>query len=153
MTTKLPAELLDDLKHEEGWREAPYFDSENYLTIGWGFLIDPRKAVKLPRAVGDLWLEHAARERWEALVSRAPWILDQPQDVQRALANMSYQLGVVGLLKFQRMLSALQRGERAKAADYALQSLWARQTPHRARRVASLIRGAEVPANQDSGPA
>jgi lysozyme len=67
--------------------------------------------------------------------------MDQPADVQRALANMVYQLGVRGLLGFRNMLSALRAGDRLAAADHCLDSEYARQTPERALRVAHLLGG------------
>jgi len=67
--------------------------------------------------------------------------MSQPPDVRRALLNMAYQLGVSGLLNFSKMLTALQAGDREEAAREALDSLWAKQTPNRARRVALLLRG------------
>jgi lysozyme len=48
---------------------------------------------------------------------------------------------VAGVLKFKGMLEALKAGKREFAANEALDSLWARQTPERARRVAAQIRG------------
>jgi lysozyme len=50
-------------------------------------------------------------------------------------------MGVSGVLKFKGMLEALKAGKRELAANEALDSLWARQTPERARRVAEQIRG------------
>jgi lysozyme len=137
MLDKLLAQLRDD----EGWRESPYRDHLGFLTIGYGFLIDERRAVKMPRAVGDLWLELVAKEKWDDLVSRVPWLSAQPEAVQQALANMAYQLGVDGVLGFRTMLAALSGGDRVRAAEAALDSKWATQTPARAQRVARLIRG------------
>jgi len=134
-------DLIKDLKRDEGWRPSAYKDSLGFLTIGYGFLIDDRKGGELPVDVAEHWLAYAVTRRWNALVSKIPWILEQPEDVQRAIGNMSYQLGVDGVLKFQHMLEALQDGDRARAADEALDSKWHTQTPQRAKRVASLIRG------------
>ena len=53
--------------------------------------------------------------------------------------NMAYQMGVPGLLRFKKMLSALEAGDWKTAEKEALDSLWARQTPRRAREVASLL--------------
>lgn len=133
--------LLSDLRRDEGWRESPYRDSLGFVTIGYGFLIDERKPVKLPKEVGDLWLAVVAEGKWLELIDTSPWIASQPDDVQRALANMAYQLGVSGVLKFQKMLAALRDGDREQAAIEALDSTWAKQTPERAARVAKLIRG------------
>jgi lysozyme len=133
--------LLADLRSDEGWRESPYRYSLDFLTIGYGFLIDERKSVKLPRAVGDLWLELVARDKWSDLLGRLPWLSEQPEDVQRALANMAYQMGVGGVLGFRTMLAALTANDRVRAAEAALDSTWARQTSARALRVAALLRG------------
>ena len=137
-------ELLGDLRRDEGWRESPYRDSLGFLTIGYGFLIDERKDVTLPKQVGDLWLEVVAQSKWLDLVDRRPWLMTQPEDVQRALANMAYQLGVNGVLGFKRMLAALEAGAREAAAGEALDSTWAKQTPARAERVTKLIRGSDA---------
>jgi lysozyme len=54
---------------------------------------------------------------------------------------MCFQLGFGGLLKFQKMLTCLADGDRTGAAREALDSLWAKQTPARAQRVAKMIKG------------
>lgn len=133
--------LLGTLRREEGFREFVYDDTEGFATIGYGFLVDERRGVGLPRIIADQWLEHALKERWDRLVTAKPWIADQPEDVQVALGSMVYQLGVSGLLQFRMMFAALEFGDRAAAADEALNSRWARQTPARAERMAALIRG------------
>lgn len=133
--------LVSDLQKDEGWREKPYRDTRGLLTIGYGFLIDETKAVSLPKPVGDYWLEFLVEDRWHQLVDAIPWIVDEDEKIQRALGNMAYQLGVVGVLKFGKMLEALKVGDRATAALEALDSAWAKQTPSRAKRVAHLIAG------------
>jgi hypothetical protein len=42
-------ELISNLHLGEGRWERPYRDHLGYLAIGWGFLIDERKSVALPR--------------------------------------------------------------------------------------------------------
>lgn len=64
-----------------------------------------------------------------------------PSDVRVALSNMAFQLGSAGVMRFRRMVSALKRKDYVQAATEALDSLWARQTPARAKRMAALIRG------------
>ena len=134
-------DLLNDLKFDEGWRPYAYQDHLEFWTIGYGFLIDERRGGELPKPVADMWLMYAATQRWNQLVSKIPWVLEQPENVQRALGNMSYQLGVNGVLNFKYMLAALQRADWNGAAEHALNSRWASQTPKRAQRIADLIRG------------
>jgi lysozyme len=135
-------QLLADLRSEEGWRPHVYKDHLEFDTIGYGFLLDKRKSAGLPKPVAEFWLRHVVTERIDALRKLWPAFDDQPADVQRALVNMTYQMGTAGLLNFRRMLAALAAGDRVTAAEEAIESTWAKQTPERAKRVAALIRGA-----------
>lgn len=132
--------LIADLKRDEGWRASAYRDSRGYLTIGYGFLIDPEKGGEMPVAVGDFWLRIASQARWDDLKERIPWVDSLPERAQRGLANMAYQIGPAGVMKFQKMLASLKRHSYDEAAAEALDSAWARQTPTRAHRVASMLR-------------
>jgi lysozyme len=145
-------DLLNDLKSDEGWRASIYDDATGepiskgsvvvgFPTIGYGFMVDASRGGELPKSVADMWLMYAVMQRWNKLVSQIPWILEQPLEVQRALGNMSYQIGVDGLLNFKYMLAALQRSDRVGAAEHAFNSRWSIQTPARAQRIAALIRG------------
>lgn len=134
-------ELIASLKDEEGWRSFVYDDTEGFATIGYGFLVDARKGVGLPRPVAEFWLRYAVNKRLAELQKLWPAFKDQPADVQNAVGNMAYQLGPAGVLKFKRMLAALEAGDRVTAADEALESTWAKQTPARAQRVVRLLRG------------
>jgi lysozyme len=134
-------QLIEDLKRDEGFKDHPYQDHLGFWTIGYGSLIDARRGSTIPSAVATMWLELGAQHRWHDLLDLFPWLADQPEEVQRALANMAYQLGVNGVAKFRRMMEALESGDRKLAAVEALDSRWAQQTPARAKRVADLIRG------------
>jgi len=54
---------------------------------------------------------------------------------------MCFNLGLSRLLKFEKMLLALETGDYEVAATEALDSLWACQVGTRADRVAELFRG------------
>lgn len=133
--------VVADLKRDEGFVPHAYKCPLDFWTIGYGFLIDERRGGRIPQHIANQWLEWEINQRWAKLTTELPWLEDQPEDVQRALANMAYQLGVGGVLRFRKMLAALRSGDREKAAEEALDSAWATQTPERAQRVARLIRG------------
>jgi len=144
--------LLADLKSEEGWRASVYDDSngqpitkgtlvKGYPTVGYGFCVDAFKGAPLPQEVADFWLQHLVEKVTAEIESSWQPYVTQHEDVQRALVQMAYQLGVSGLLGFKLMLAALERGDRETAAENALDSTWHTQTPARAERVAALIRG------------
>ena len=72
--------------------------------------------------------------------SRFKWLEDMPVVVQEVVLNMCYQLGVTGVSKFRRAISALQEGDWDEAANEMLDSLWARQTPNRAKELSNIVR-------------
>lgn len=133
--------VADNIKAEEGWRAHVYPDSLGFATLGYGFLVDSRRGEGLPKAVADYWLNFNLRKITDELTEKWPAFVLQPTEVQEALTELSYQIGVAGLLKFGKMLEALQNGNRALAAIEALDSTWHKQTPARAERVAARIRG------------
>lgn len=131
----------DTLKVEEGFKAHVYPDSLGFATIGYGFLVDSRRGEGLPKKVAEFWLSYLVNEVRAEFVGAWTPFLSQPADVQDALVQMAYQLGVEGVLGFKLMLAALQKNDRESAAVNALNSTWHSQTPARAERVADLIRG------------
>lgn len=128
-------QIAADLKSDEGWRSAAYQDTEGYWTIGYGFLIDERKGGGLPKEIGEIWLNRNVDCLLSLLRSAFPKWESYPDGIQRALANMAYQMGIRGLLGFRKTITLIDEGRYMDAAAEALDSRWARQTPHRARRV------------------
>lgn len=59
---------------------------------------------------------------------------------QSVLIDMSFNMGTGGLLKFKKMLAALERGDFEKAADEMLDSKWARQVGNRSATLAKMMR-------------
>lgn len=134
--------LLATLREDEGFSSYVYNDHLGFRTLGFGFLVDSRKGVGLPRPVAEFWLRYAVNERVDALKKAWPAFDAQPEDVQQALANLAYNIGVKGVMGFSKMLGALERGDREEAAEHLLDSRYATQVPNRAGRVAQLLRGA-----------
>ena len=62
-------------------------------------------------------------------------------DARKAvLLNMSFQLGVAGLMQFKKTLEYIQSGQYEEAAAGMLKSKWATQTPNRAKEMAEQMR-------------
>ena len=53
---------------------------------------------------------------------------------------MAFQLGIDGLLKFKNTLNLIEAGDYETASKEMLNSLWAKQTPERAKRLSEQIR-------------
>ena len=66
------------------------------------------------------------------LERKEPFINKIPVEKQEILAEMSYQLGVNGVLKFKKMWKALKDFDYETAAKEMLDSRWYDQTPKRA---------------------
>ena len=124
--------------------EKAYQDHLGFWTIGVGRLIDKRKRGSgLSNEEIDFLLGNDLKKRAVLLDKKIPWIKKLPRfgPRHRALINMSFQMGVSGLLSFKNTLKLVKAGEYAKAADNALKSKWARkQTPKRAKIVTEMIR-------------
>lgn len=136
--------LKQELLRDEGKVNHAYKDSLGYWTIGIGRLIDKRKGGQLTDEECLYLLNNDIDRKAKELYKALPWLKNQPEEIQRALMNMAFQLGVGGLLKFKRTLGLIKDLRYNDAADNALKSLWARQTPNRAKRVTNLIRQATV---------
>jgi len=132
--------IKKQLMRDEGVVKHVYLDHLGYQTIGAGFLVDKRKGGGVPDPVIDFWLDYEIEQRRNALKTMLPFFNALGPARQDALINMAYQLGVNGLLGFNRTLHYLQRGDYELAAKEALDSIWAKQTPERAKRIAEQIK-------------
>jgi lysozyme len=133
--------LLNDLIRDEGLRLQPYRDTVGKLTIGIGRNIDDNGITEteaLLLAAHDI--ETVRRE----LRKECPWYTKAPEQVQRGLENMCYNMGWPRLSQFKLMLGALENKHYETAAIEALDSRWARQVGARATRIADLFRSAVV---------
>jgi lysozyme len=133
-------QLTEDLKRDEGFVPYAYTDSLGYWTIGYGTLIDKRGGG-IPEDIAALLLQRHIEDNIVKVKGAFPWLSKHPENVQRAIHNMCYQMGVAGVTKFKTTLQLVQQKRYNEAADQALKSAWARQTPNRAKRVTDLLRG------------
>lgn len=131
--------LTKEIINHEGFLRHAYTDTEGFLTIGIGRLIDKRKNGGISYEEARYLLENDIDKIDKELPKKLPWITKQPDQVQRALYNMAFQMGIKGLLTFRKMLKALEENDYATAHKEALDSKWARQTPHRAQRIAAML--------------
>lgn len=128
------------LKRDEGLRLYAYPDTEGLLTIGYGRLIDKRKGGGISQEEAFYLLQNDMKRIQTELDAKLPWwrALDEPR--QGVLLNMSYQMGVDGLLGFVNTLRLVKDGCYEAAADAMLKSKWSAQTPWRAARLSNQMR-------------
>ena len=129
--------LREDLIADEGIRLKPYLCPAGKITIGVGRNLDD---VGITEDEAMEMLENDI-ERVKAQLTKAlPWLETKPPGVQRAIGNMTFQMGLGGVLKFKKMLAAIQARDYIAARREALDSAWAKQTPQRAKRVTDLFK-------------
>ena len=129
-------ELTKQLRLDEGEKLSAYPDHLGYWTIGVGRLIDARKNGGISRGESAYLLNNDIDKVESELLRRIPWFYDLDEVRRAALINMGFQLGVDGLLHFTRSLQMIRDGNFQVVEENLLKSLWAKQTPERARRVA-----------------
>lgn len=134
-------ELIRQLRGDEGEEPCVYKDSLGFWTIGIGRLVDDRKpgAGLRPDEMAYM-LNNDIDDRIEALTRKLPWFQDLDDARRGALLNMSFQLGVEGLLKFKHTLALIRDRQYEEAGEAMLESLWAEQTPARAGRMSEQIK-------------
>ncbi len=136
-------ELLEVmLVREEGEVLYAYQDHLGYWTIGVGHLIDRAKGGRISKRISRLILEEDTRDKLAA-ARTYPWF-DKLDVVRKVVVvGMIFQLGEAGFANFRNTIKDIAAGRYASAAARMLESLWARQTPERARRMAHMMKTGE----------
>ncbi len=129
-------ELKQWIKNNEGLKLKLYKDTVNKWTVGYGRNIEDNGISK--DEADYLFDNDFARCQRE--LAPYPWYVNQPQNVQYALMNMCFNLGIGRLLGFRKMIMALTAKDYTNAAREALDSKWATQVGDRAKQVALMIR-------------
>ena len=129
-------DLKSQLLRDEGVVRHAYEDSLGFTTIGVGRLIDARRGGGLRDSEIDFLLHNDIAEKTAQVLAALPWASKLSETRRAVLINMAFQLGINGLLKFKRALGSIEAGQYSEAAMEMLDSLWAQQTPERAKRLA-----------------
>lgn len=135
--------LTQQLRRDEGEVLHAYQDHLGYWTIGIGRLIDQRKGGGISAEESAYLLANDIAVRIAALRQKLDWFDELDEARQGVLVNMAFQMGVEGLLGFRNTLAMVRAGDYAGAASGMLSSLWANQTPERAKRLAEQMRTGE----------
>ena len=125
--------LIKRIGVNEGFRSKPYQCSEGVWTIGHGitWLTEEESLHILTGRISQLHLK---------LLDDLDWYKDMPPEIQGILIEMVYQIGYSGVMKFKKMIANMIDKDWKGAATEMLDSLWAKQTPNRANRLADIVR-------------
>lgn len=144
--------LKESIKIHEGFRSSVYLCPTGHPTVGYGFRVADLSPDELALNAGvvepmskevaekilDIKITKFKKQVYNAL----PWLTYAPMDIQDALCEMAYQMGVAGLLGFKNTLAMIKERKYREAAENMLKSKWATQTPKRAKQIANLVRNA-----------
>ena len=141
-------DLLESIKHHEGFVEHVYDDSLGIPTIGYGFAI---KDLVLEEDLCDEILLRKRRILGRSVMGKLTFFDSLPSDCKDVLMEMCYQLGVTGVSKFKKALKAMEDVDWEKAADEMLDSKWAKQTPNRAKEMSNIVRSLHEEKSSSEG--
>ena len=128
--------LKEELLRDEGLELKPYTDTVGKTTIGVGRNLSD---VGITRAEAMHLLENDIGKASAELDRVKPSWRDMSDDQQRALVNLTFNMGMPRLQHFKKMWAALESGRFATAADELLNSRYASQVGDRAKRMAELL--------------
>lgn len=124
MTDTDLARLYAQLELHEGRRRKPYHDTVGKLTIGVGRNLSD---VGVSDDEIDLMLDNDVARAVGSLAAKLPWFVTLDVVRQRVLIDMTFNMGIDGLLEFRNTLAAVRRGDWRAAAAGMAKSKWARQ--------------------------
>ena len=139
--------VKERIKEHEGFRDTVYLDSLGKRTVGYGHLCvedhweDGKKYDKeYLDEIFDKDFQNAA-DQCEDLCN--DYELELPETVTDVLIEMIFQLGIGNVMKFKKMIAALQEQDFETASLEMLDSRWATQTPSRAEKLSLIVNDAQ----------
>jgi len=134
--------LREELENDEGVVSKIYLDHLGYSTFGIGHLVrdtDPEFGLAVDTPVSEKRIEEAFLQDMNSVVSDCTKMFMEfnefPEDVQRVIANMMFNLGYTRLNKFNNFKAAIRDGNWRVAAVEGRDSKWHRQVTNRAERL------------------
>jgi len=120
------------IESHEGRVPYAYQDTLGYWTIGVGHLIDKKRGGKLPDHIIDALLDFDIAEAGNALYRALPWTEQLDEVRQAVLIDMTFNLGLGGLLMFKDTLKMIEEKDYTRAGMEMMNSKWATQVGARA---------------------
>lgn len=112
-----------------------YKDHLGNLTCGWGHLLQPGSVF--PVAAAEILFQHDFQDALHTAQQVAPERLSEARFA--VLVDMAFQMGGLGLRHFSKMFDCLRQEDYRGAADEILDSAYAKQTPGRAKKNATMM--------------
>jgi len=132
-------ELKKILIRDEGNIKYAYKDSEGYLTIGVGRLIDKKKGGGISHEESMYLLDNDIKSVLHECDRAFDWfdILDEVR--KTVVLSMVFNLGLPNFQEFKKTISFIERGMYVSASSEMLDSKWAEQVGDRAVRLSKMM--------------
>ena len=143
-------ELRQEIQSDEGRVNSVYLDHLSLPTIGIGHLIkesDPEYGLPVGTVVDDERVNELFDQDIKVTLSECEQLYgnfnDLPEEVQKILANMMFNLGRPRLSKFRKLCKAVADRDWQECAVQMEDSRWHKQLTNRANRLISRMKAVD----------
>ena len=143
--------LREEIAYDEGSVNEIYLDHLGLPTFGIGHLVidsDPEHGQPVGTPVSEDRCNEAFDNDVQTVISDCnilyPDFDELPEEVQRIIANMMFNMGRPRLSKFKGMKRGVDSRDWNAAADEMVDSNWYRQVTKRADRLVARMRAVEI---------
>ena len=134
--------LRDELKVDEGVKYEIYLDHLSLPTLGVGHLIkdtDPENGLPVGTKIEEERVNELFDEDIQVTIQECKYLYndfdDLPEEAQRIIANMMFNLGRPRLSRFLKMKQHVDNRDFVSASEEMKNSKWYRQVTNRAQRL------------------
>ena len=149
----LPQNLIEQIKEDlvkhEGYKDEIYLCSEGIPTFGIGHAVkeaDIEYTWPIGTPIEKDRIDNAFEEDFNTAVTDCCALFlnfgSLPEQVQRVLVNMAFNLGRTRLGRFKKMITAVNEGNFSKAANEMVDSRWYNQVGNRSIELENWMRNA-----------
>ena len=134
--------LREELKIDEGVKYEIYLDHLSLPTLGVGHLIkdtDPESGLPVGTVIEEERVNELFDEDIQDTIQECKYLYndfdDLPEEAQRIIANMMFNLGRPRLSRFLKMKQHVDNRDFVSASEEMKDSKWYRQVTNRAQRL------------------
>ena len=142
--------LREELEIDEGCKYEIYLDHLGYPTFGIGHLViehDAEYGWEVGTSIDTVRVHETFESDVETVLSDCTKLYSDfdelPEEAQRVIANMMFNMGYTRLSKFKNMKLSVDARDWNIAADEMIDSKWYYQVPNRAKRLVERMRNIE----------
>ena len=136
--------MIEELKQllikHEGEVNHAYRDSEDYLTIGVGRLIDHRRGGKISHDEAMYLLDNDIKAVIGQCDREFDWFDELDETRKIVVLDMVFNFGIAGFSKFKKTIYFIQISDYTEASVEMLNSKWASQVGKRATELSNMMK-------------